>query len=113
MLPVVGKHSKDEWLRDIDARQRNVVFPDTAQNEGRFWRNILSGKRSLSLAQWIGILLMWAALIVCLLTLWPHGEGPWWQKLINGYAIFGGLTVALVAFIILGNRRAQRTTRKR
>jgi len=47
---------REEWLRDIDARQRNVVFPDTVENEGRFWRNIKSGKltktRILGITLW-------------------------------------------------------------
>src|SRR5439155_1019781 len=30
---------REEWLQDIEARQRNVVFPDTVNNEARFWRN--------------------------------------------------------------------------
>ena len=34
------KHQAEEWERDIAARQRNVVFPDTVQNEARFWRNL-------------------------------------------------------------------------
>lgn len=35
------KHNKlEQWLRDIDDRQRNVVFPATVQNEARFWRNL-------------------------------------------------------------------------
>jgi len=37
---LVNRPGKEDWLRDIDARQRNVVFPDTVQNEGRFWRNL-------------------------------------------------------------------------
>jgi high-affinity Fe2+/Pb2+ permease len=34
------KRESEEWARDIEDRQRNVVFPDTVQNEARFWRNI-------------------------------------------------------------------------
>jgi len=34
------KHQAEAWERDIPARQRNVVFPDTVQNEARFWRNL-------------------------------------------------------------------------
>ena len=101
------RHSKDDWLRDIDARQRNVVFPDIVQNEARFWRNIYSGKYSLTPPQWIGILILLAALLVCLTTLWPRGEDVWWHKLINGYGIFAGLTVAFVTFVIVGNCRAR------
>lgn len=37
----MGKESKrDQCLQDIDRRQRNLVFPDTVQNEARFWRNL-------------------------------------------------------------------------
>jgi hypothetical protein len=39
---------REEWLQDIEARQRNVVFPDTVNNEARFWRNIIEGKKKLS-----------------------------------------------------------------
>ena len=35
-----NRHRREEWLRDIDERQRNSVFPDTARNEARFWRNL-------------------------------------------------------------------------
>jgi hypothetical protein len=109
----MGRQNKDEWLRDIDARQRNIVFPDTVQNEGRFWRNIYSGKQSLTLSQWVGILIVLATLLVCLTTLWPRGEDLWWHKLINGYAIFAALTIAFLTFIIVGNRRARRKVSKR
>lgn len=33
-------HERERWLEDIEARQRNIVFPDTVQNEGRLWRNL-------------------------------------------------------------------------
>ena len=33
-------NKREQWLRDIHGRQRNTVFPDTLQNESRFWRNI-------------------------------------------------------------------------
>ena len=36
--------SRQEWERDVINRQRNIVFPDTNLNEGRFYRNIASGK---------------------------------------------------------------------
>ncbi len=29
----MGTQRRDEWLRDVEARQRNVVFPDTVRNE--------------------------------------------------------------------------------
>ena len=27
-------------MQDLTARQRNIVLPDTVQNEARFWRNL-------------------------------------------------------------------------
>jgi len=42
---------REEWLRDIEKRQRNVVFPDTVNNEARFWRNIIEGKQRLTVVQ--------------------------------------------------------------
>ena len=32
--------SLKDWERDVTNRQRNIVFPDTNLNEGRFYRNI-------------------------------------------------------------------------
>jgi hypothetical protein len=107
----MGRHGKDDWLRDMNARQRNIVFPDIVQNDARFWRNA-SGK-PLTVPQWIGVLLISATLVACLTGLWPRGEAPWWHKLIDGYAVFGVLTVAFVAFILIGNRRARRKASKR
>jgi hypothetical protein len=48
----------EEWQQDINARQRNIVFPDTAQNEARLWRNLASGKQKLTTVQVIGIALI-------------------------------------------------------
>ena len=34
------QHHPEELARDVEARQRNVVFPDTVQHEARFWRKV-------------------------------------------------------------------------
>jgi hypothetical protein len=38
------RHKPEEFTRDIEDRQRNIVFPDTVQNEARVpkknWRNL-------------------------------------------------------------------------
>jgi hypothetical protein len=47
------KPTSEEWARDIEARQRNVVFPDTVQNEARFWRN--AGDKSWTPATKVGL----------------------------------------------------------
>jgi hypothetical protein len=50
--------NRQEWEQDIRNRQRNIVFPDTNLNEGRFYRNIASGKAMFSLGQKISLLAM-------------------------------------------------------
>jgi len=104
---------KGEWLRDIDARQRNIVFPETAENDGRFWRSIVSGTKSLAFAQGIGVSIFWLCVIGLLTGLWPKGDESWWQKLVDGYSIFIVLTAGLVTLIVVGNRRARQKTRRR
>jgi hypothetical protein len=45
-----------DWERDVINRQRNIVFPDTVLNEGRFYRNLASGKAVFTLGQRISLL---------------------------------------------------------
>jgi predicted lysophospholipase L1 biosynthesis ABC-type transport system permease subunit len=47
-------NKRNEWMREVELRQRNIVFPDTAANEARFWKNIVSGK--LTKVQIIGVI---------------------------------------------------------
>jgi hypothetical protein len=56
--------SLKEWERDVVNRQRNIVFPDTNLNEGRFYRNIASGKAVFSPGQKVSLLLILAFFIV-------------------------------------------------
>jgi hypothetical protein len=51
-----NRHKRDQWSQDIEARQRNVVFPDTVQNEARFWRNLGKGSSSLSAKAGLAVL---------------------------------------------------------
>jgi hypothetical protein len=55
-----------EWERDVINRQRNIVFPDTNLNEGRFYRNIASGKAVFSRGQKICLLVI--VLFVTIMT---------------------------------------------
>jgi hypothetical protein len=52
------KSQEDEWTRQVELSQRNIVFPDTASNEARFWRNIISSRRRLSTVQVVVIVLV-------------------------------------------------------
>jgi hypothetical protein len=104
----MGRQNKEEWLRDIEARQRNIVFPDTVQNEGRFWRNLYSSTQSLTGLQWVGFLVLLLSATAFVVVLWPRWEGPWWQKAVNAYGIPFLLVIALGTFIVVGNRHARR-----
>jgi hypothetical protein len=55
--------SLEDWERDVINRQRNIVFPDTILNEGRFYRNIASGKAIFTLGQKISLRLTLAFFI--------------------------------------------------
>ena len=50
--------SLQEWERDVRNRQRNIVFPDTNLNEGRFYRNIAYEKAVVSRGQKISLLIV-------------------------------------------------------
>lgn len=47
------QHQHEEFARDVEARQRNIVFPDTVQNEARFWRNL--GKPAFNTSAKVGL----------------------------------------------------------
>lgn len=53
-----------DWERDVVNRQRNIVFPDTNLNLGRFYRNVASGKAVFSVGQKVSLLLVLAFFIV-------------------------------------------------
>lgn len=46
---------KQDWEQDIRNRQRNIVFPDTVLNEGRFYRNIFSRDAEFTSGQRISL----------------------------------------------------------
>jgi hypothetical protein len=50
--------SLQKWERDILNRQRNIVFPDTVLNEGRFYRNIVYDKAVFSMGQKVSLLVV-------------------------------------------------------
>ena len=50
--------SLQAWERDVLNRQRNIVFPDTVMNEGRYYRNIASGKAVYTLGQKVSLLII-------------------------------------------------------
>ena len=60
------RRSAKEFQRDIEMRQRNVVFPDTLRNETRGWRNLITSKEPLSVMRVIALLLFYLLSLSCL-----------------------------------------------
>jgi hypothetical protein len=107
---------REEWLRDIEERQRNIVFPDTVNNEARFWRNIIEGKQRLTVVQRVGIVIFVLSVgtLVFLITFaWNDPLTPVfsWSKLLTGgfnwLVGFGVIGIFLLIF-----RLSQRASRK-
>lgn len=94
--------SREEWVRDIDSRQRNIVFPDTVDNEGRFWRNVVSGKRKLTAVQTVGIAIVYLTVIAAfasVLAIELSTDRSYDSILRRIVGQFGGY---IIAFILLG-----------
>ena len=109
-------NKRSEWQRDLRARQRNVVFPETAVNEARFWRNLITGKQQLSIAQIIGIGLMFLTLagalfaVVSIQFQVSDAQGPLWERILNSFGAWILLLVVGVAILVGGqivSRRAK------
>ena len=104
---------QEEWQDDVSARQRNVIFPDTVQNEGRFWRNLKNGKQKLTIVQVIGI-----ALFFLLLggIFWSDAarkfrfaaSGSTFDRLSPVFADWALILVVFVAFFLLLRWRIRR-----
>ena len=100
------RQSLNQFHRDVETRQRNIVFPDTARNEAGMWRNLMTSKAPLRISQLVGILIMylslgllWVKLALMQLHATP-GRG-----LIRILAAFGGWFIYLglfgAAFLLL------------
>jgi hypothetical protein len=64
--------SLKDWERDVINRQRNMVFPDTNLNEGRYYRNIASGEAIFSVGQKVSLLII--LLFVMIVTSWSLAQ---------------------------------------
>lgn len=104
----------EEWLRDVYDRQQNTVFPDTASNEARFWRNLFNGTRTLSSVQIAGVLVLavWVLALVVAITIEKSGGSLWENVLIGlvrwalAIAILGGFLIVFGLARALEQRRA-------
>ncbi len=101
---MTNNREPERWMRDARDGQRNLVFPDTANNEARFWRNVINGQRCLTLLQVSGLFVfgLWVAVLAFAIT---FEKGFSWDSVLAGslrWLIgFGVIAAFLLAFSIV------------
>jgi len=68
----MNKRSANEWMRDVELSQRNIVFPDTLRNEMKGWRSLITSKKPLSVLQVVALLVLYLSVLS---TLFLTGYG--------------------------------------
>jgi hypothetical protein len=83
--------NRERWRHDVEARQRSVVFPDTVQNEVRFWRNL--GKQGWTTTSKIGLVVLgifvFGALTTILLAVLSQGPTAAWVLVLAMLLVWG------------------------
>jgi hypothetical protein len=99
-----NNRERDQWLQDVEARQRNVVFPNAVQNEARFWRNLSKQPFTTSTKVGVGILgvFVYGFLITILVAAFRAGVG--W-RLAVGMILFCGPLFGGIAWATRRNLR--------
>ena len=75
----------------------DVLRESAVEGDRKFW----SGERSMSVVQWLGVLLMFVCVTVPV-AVWVRGQYGIFVALLGG---------GLVFFVVLGNRRARHKAR--
>lgn len=99
-------------MQDVELRQRNIVFPDTANNQARLWRNVIDGHQDLSTVQWFGLFLIYVPSIVALIAiLFPDiADGFSSRRFLSGVMRLAIAAVVILVFmgaLTLSCRRAE------
>jgi hypothetical protein len=107
---MAARNHRDAWMREMEARQRNIVFPDTVRNAGGFWRGLRDGQ--LNRAQWTGLFVLFFFYVFIFVALlyaqWPEGPGRLWAELLYGYGPYFLLSLPVIVFVLLIGRLARR-----
>jgi hypothetical protein len=108
-----------QWQDDLVRRQRNIVFPDTVENEGRFWRGILRGEIRLNTFQKTGaaiVLLLavgiWGSVLLRMVTE-QDAARPLWARVLNVGVPLALAVVLLLMFMALIGWQTRREQRRR
>ena len=111
-------HEREQWEREFQERGRNIVFPDTVNNERRFWNHVVSGKQRLTAIQIVGLCLiavtLFATFGITFHSEWSiyRGTGEsFWIHLMRAYGGYILPITLLAAFLLalkLFTRRSKR-----
>jgi Flp pilus assembly protein TadB len=74
------RRRREQWMSEVERSQRNIVFPDTAKNERRFWNEIINGNRHLTISQIFIICVYYAFMAFCVVVLFRwmrYSVLPW------------------------------------
>ena len=105
------RQRRPEWMREVELRQRNIVYPDTLRNEVQFWRNLLTEKDPHPALHIVGLLIL---ALVASFFLWIGLNG-----LLRSVLGVAYLVLVFLAFMFLRGRvrkalfRQRRATDKR
>jgi hypothetical protein len=95
----MANRKQDRWFQDIEARQRNVVFPDTVQNEARFWRNLKETPWTTSTKIGVAILAFFVGGGIVAILVATLQQGIWTAlALAAGMLLIFGPIFALIAW---------------
>jgi hypothetical protein len=87
--------NRDRWMHDIEARQRNVVFPNTVENETRFWRNLGTGPSRTSTKLGLAVLALFVFGFGAAILVASYQAGAMWSLLLAMLLFCGPLFGAI------------------
>jgi hypothetical protein len=115
---MTNRHKRDQWLQDIEASQRNIVFPDTVQNEARFWRNLGKGPFRTSAKAGLVVLAIFVFVWAAIFLVATYAGGVLWEfvlvMIVFCGSIFGGIAWATYRSLrnLQNGRRGSQTQRR-
>ena len=112
---MADQHKRDEWLQDIEDRQRSVVFPNTVENEARFWRNLGTTPSSTVTKIGLAVLAIFVFGFASTILIATYAAGVLWFFLL-GMLLFCGSLFGAIAWATRRNLQrleSSRTASKR
>jgi len=94
---MTNQHNREQWLQDVEARQRSIVFPNTAENETRFWRNLGTTPSNIATKLGLAVLAVFVFGFMAFILVATFQAGVTWIFLL-GMLIFCGSGFGAIAW---------------